>query len=502
MLLINSLKFLRDSDAYPFHMPGHKRRLAGDKLLEDIYGIDITEIDGYDDLHDAKGIIKEAEERAAKCFGADETHFLVNGSTGGILAAITAMAREGDAIVIAGNCHRSVYNAVMLSGAKPYVITPENEAYFEICGGISAEEVRAAIEKAQNPAAVVITSPTYEGIVSDISAVADICHKNNTVLIVDAAHGAHFGFSPSFPQSAVTDADIVITSVHKTLPAMTQTALIHISGKCPGRERLRRMLSVFMTSSPSYVLMSSIDSLTDLLTKRGTELFDAYEKRLDDLYVKVGKLENLSILCKDKLTAAGSADFDRSKIVISDTTGTFTGGQLSAALKNAGIYVEMAASSYVVLMTSIADTDEGFSRLYDALVRINDQIGSKVATPGKRNPVKRLWDRFVGKRIAGKLSLVSPGCEMSHRIEITEYENNMKAALFDDNAEYIPVELAEGRTAKDMVSIYPPGIPVTVPGEKITGEEVDRILSAIADGLEIKGLKEKEIAVLWEKSST
>jgi arginine/lysine/ornithine decarboxylase len=283
---------------------------------------------------------------------------------------------------------------------------------------------------------------------------------------------------------------------------MTQTALIHISGCCPGRERIRKMLSVFMTSSPSYVLMSSIDSLTDLLTKRGAQLFDAYEKRLDDLYRKVGDLENLSILCKEKLTAAGSGDFDRSKIVISDTTGNFTGVQLAAALKNSGIYVEMAASSYVVLMTSIADTDEGFSRLYDALIRINEQIASKISIPEKRNPIKRLWDRFVGKRIAGKLSLVSPGCDISHRIEITEHENKMKAALFDDSTEYIPVELAEGRTSKDMVSIYPPGIPVIVPGEKITGEDVDTILSAIADGLEIKGLKEKEIAVLWEKSST
>ena len=501
-MLTRALEDLRDSDVYPFHMPGHKRRLFADGIFEDIYGIDITEIDGFDDLHNAKGIIREAQERAAGLFCSDETHFLVNGSTGGILAAINALAGEGDNIIIAANCHRSVYNALMLCGAKPYVITPERESYFDIFGGIRAKDVREALEKAGKAAAVVITSPTYEGITSDISEIADICHRYEAALIVDAAHGAHFGFSNAFPKNAVTlGADVEITSVHKTLPSMTQTALIHINRNCPHKERIRNMLTVFMTSSPSYVLMASIDSMVRLLEQQGSKLFDAYEKRLDDLYDKAGELECLSILCKEKLTAEGSYDFDRSKIVVSDMTGTYTGVQLSDMLRSRGMETEMSASSYVILMTGIADTDEGFSRLKEALTDIDDQLANARKPSGKRGIIRRLWDMSAGKMIAEKIR----GADIDKSgicPAITEHENNMRQAMFEDDIELIPVELSEGRIAKDMVSVYPPGIPVMIRGERITGAQVDTILAAMKEGLNITGLENKEIAVLWEKSST
>ncbi len=480
MQLVKALKDHRDGGDYPFHMPGHKRRLAGDEIFEEIYGIDITENDGFDDLHDAKGIIKEAEERAAAVFCSDETHFLVNGSTGGILAAVTGSVKEGDAIVIAKNCHRSVYNAVMLSGAKPYVITPDKETYFDIYGGVRAEDIREALAKAGDDGsrriAVVITSPTYEGVTSDVASIAGVCHKAGAILIVDAAHGAHFGFSDAFPKSAQNlGADVVITSVHKTLPAMTQTALIHINKSCPVKDNIRKMLSVFMTSSPSYVLMSSADSVTTLLSERGKELFGEYERRLDGFHRRTAALTHLSILCKEKLTAESSADFDKSKIVISDATGTYTGRALADELEKEGLIAEMSSASYVVLMTSIADTDEAFDKLADVLERIDAGIVAPLKTAERT--------RQCNERIR-------------------EYGNNMKAALLSEEAEYVPVEASGGRIAKDMVTVYPPGIPVTVPGEVIGSEDVETLLSAIKCGLEIKGLKDKEIAVLWEKSST
>ena len=500
-MLIKALKDLRDSDIYPFHMPGHKRRLFTDSVFEEVYGIDITEIEGFDDLHNAKGMIREAEERAAKLFGADETRFLVNGSTGGILAAVNALAGQGDNIIIAANCHRSVYNAVMLCGAKPYVITPERESYFDIYGGVSADDVADAISKAGRASAVVITSPTYEGITSDIAGIAHVCHRSKAVLIVDAAHGAHFGLSDGFPKSAVAaGADVVVTSVHKTLPAMTQCALMHISGSCPHKDRIRYMLTVFMTSSPSYVLMASTDSMVGLLEEKRDRLFDAYEKRLDDLYRKAGSLECLSILCKDKLTAAGSDDFDRSKIVISDMTGTYTGVQLAEILRSKGIEVEMASAAHVILMTGIADTDEGFARLNDALVSVDGQLSSVNTQPGKRGILKRLWDATAGKVIAEKIQ--NAGGAKTAAPVVTEQENNMRSAVFEDDTELIPVELSEGRIAKNMVTVYPPGIPITVPGERISADAADALLEAMKKGLNITGLNDKEIAVLWEKSST
>ena len=464
-------------------MPGHKRRLAGDELLEKAYGIDITEIEGFDDLYEANGILKEAQERAASLFGSDETRFLVNGSTGGILAAICSQVTSGDAVIVAGNCHRSVYNAVMMSGADLYVITPDREELFDICAGIDAGSVEEALDKTGHDGhrtAVVITSPTYEGITSDIGAIAGICRKKGSVLIVDAAHGAHFGFSDHFPESAVKQgADIVITSVHKTLPAMTQTALIHIGKDCPAKDRLYRMLPVFMTSSPSYVLMASIDDMTHLLEEKGRALFDAYEVRLDDFYRNASDLKNIVILKKELLTAKGSADHDRGRIVFRDATGKFSGRKLSGILsKQYGMIAEMAAEDHVVLITSVADTDEGFARLIDALYGIDRMIGedtsSAAAQRGKDN------------------------------IRILRHQEgiDMKAALFCERTQNIRIEHAEGRTAADTITVYPPGIPVVIPGEVITSDAVETIIEAEKSGLRITGLKDKEITVTWERSST
>lgn len=478
MQLIRKLKEKRDGREYPFHMPGHKRRLAADELLEKIYGIDVTETDDLDNLHDAKGILKEAEEHAAKVFGSAESHFLVNGSTGGILAAICGAVTAGDDIVIAANCHKSVYNAVMLSGATSHIITPETETFCDINAGITAAAVASALKdiEGEGRKAVVITSPTYEGITSDIRAIADVCHAASAVLIVDGAHGAHFGFSKYFPDSPIGIADVVVTSVHKTLPAMTQTALIHISENCPCKERIRQMLSVFMTSSPSYVLMASIDSLAYLLEEQGPELFAAYEERLERFYDRAESFSNLSVLCREKLTGAGSNDHDRSKIVVSDLTESMSGTEMLRLLHDKyDISIEMAADTYVILMTSIADTDEGFDRLYNALCEIDAMLEGSRPAEKIRGIIKRTVDRIVSGRI--------------------------KAVLFSGR-KYVPLEEAEGMTAADFVTIYPPGIPVIIPGQTITKEKIETVNGAIKDGRNVPGLRDGEIAVTWERFST
>ncbi len=478
MQLIDALQYNRDNGGYPFHMPGHKRSLADDELLSQIYGIDITETEGFDNLHDAKGIIREAEDRAAALFGADETHFLVNGSTGGILAAVCGTVTTGDAVIIARNCHRSVYNAVMLSGAAPYIIAPQKEECFDIYGGVTPEAVESALSNTGNGRrTVVITSPTYEGIISDIAGIAEVCHNNGAVLVVDAAHGAHLGLSGDQPASPVREgADVVISGVHKTLPSMTQTALIHISGSCPGKDRVKRMLSVFMTSSPSYVLMASIDSMTGMLEKRGRELFDPYEKRLDDFYRKAEDLKHLKVLTKDRLTAKGSHDLDRGKIVVGDPTLTYSGTVLYAIMhEKYGICAEMAAKDHALFMTSIADSDEAFERLYNALYETDMTITADASA------------RCGGRRITEEGSGIISA--------------NIKEALFREAA-YIPVESAEGMIAADYVTIYPPGIPEVIPGSRITAGSVENILVAQNDGLEVIGLRDGEISVIWEKSST
>ena len=224
--LLKKLIKNREEGSYPFHMPGHKRRTS--KLPKELpYGLDITAIDGFDDLHHAEGILRSYMEHAADVFGCDRLWYLVNGSTAGNLAAISAVAEYGDTIIVARNCHKSVYNAIFLRGLKPVWIYPDEVEEFGIHGAMRPYEVETALMEHPDAKAVFLTSPTYEGIVSNVEKIAAICHKKNVPLLIDEAHGAHFGFHPAFPDSAIhLGADLVINSVHKTLPSLTQTAIL------------------------------------------------------------------------------------------------------------------------------------------------------------------------------------------------------------------------------------------------------------------------------------
>ncbi len=239
------------TDAYPFHMPGHKRQSMGNWTGE---AIDITEITGFDNLHHAEGILQEAQCRAAETFGADETFFLINGSTAGLLSAICGTVRRGGRLLMARNCHKAVYHAVYLMELKTAYLYPE-QTDFGIQGSISPEQVRDMLEQYPDTEAVLLTSPTYDGVVSDIAAIAALAHEKGVPLIVDEAHGAHFGFSQGFPQKALAfGADLCIESVHKTLPAYTQSALLHYP-KNPwiALERVQQALGIYQTTShPRY----------------------------------------------------------------------------------------------------------------------------------------------------------------------------------------------------------------------------------------------------------
>ena len=224
-MLEQKLNELEQSDIYPFHMPGHKRAFLP---FANPYAIDITEIEGFDNLHHATGILQEAQQKAADLYGAKKTYYLVNGSTCGLLAAISAAVPRGEKILMARNCHKAVYHAMYLRQLVPVYLYPEDTAY-GIQGQVTPQMVRKQLKQTPDIRAVVITSPTYDGVVSDIKNIADTVHAYGIPLIVDEAHGAHFGFSQEFPENATRlGADAVIMSVHKTLPAFTQTALLHL----------------------------------------------------------------------------------------------------------------------------------------------------------------------------------------------------------------------------------------------------------------------------------
>lgn len=453
------------SDYYGFHMPGHKRRL---NMLgsEPAYAIDITEIEGFDDLHHADGILKSAQERAAKVYHGEETHFLVNGSSVGILSAVAGVTKRGDTVLVARNCHKSVYHAIEINGLNPVYLAPGFHASMQMNTKVSPEEVREALRANPKIRAVVIVSPTYEGVVSDVEEIAKVVHEKGIPIIVDEAHGAHFGFHPYFPENSNRKgADIVIHSLHKTLPSLTQTALLHMNGNLVRREKVRRFLHMLQSSSPSYVLMASIDSCVDLLENRREELFVPYVKKLQRLRDELSGLERLRLIGTDR--------YDPSKVVISTGDTGLTGKQLyGILLKDYHLQMEMAAGKYVLAMTSVGDTQEGFRRLSHALKEIDAESRRERGGFQKKGDIPCLPAPDVVYNSSEILEMFEHFREAG--VKHTE------ARLWRDSVGYVSVEYAY---------LYPPGIPLIVAGERVSQEAADVLQWYYEMGFSIEGLK-------------
>lgn len=470
------------SDYYGFHMPGHKRNnITGADLP---YRIDITEIDGFDDLHHAKGILKEAEIRAAEIFHADETHYLINGSTVGLLSALLGGTERGDRILMARNCHKSVYNAVFLNGLHPVYLYPESVPGTDMNGEIDVKQVEELLTACPDIRAVVLTSPTYDGVISDVKKIAEAVHKKNIPLILDEAHGAHLGFHPYFPNNGnQSGADIVIHSLHKTLPSLTQTALLHINGNIVKRSRVRRYLHILQSSSPSYVLMAGIDECVRMLKEKGEKVFAEYTILLDSARRRLQGLRHMKLLKTEH--------YDPSKIVISvkdtvlsDSGKVFTGHNLyRCLLENYHLQAEMAAGFYVVFMTSPADTKEGMERLLSALFEIDRQL--KETESGKVNSagIPGSIEETDIKNIAA-----------SQKQVYDAYEAEQKRS---EGTEIVRWEDAKGRVSLEYAYLYPPGIPLIVPGERISDLTVTQISLYEEMGFDIEGPEQKgQIEVL------
>ena len=331
--LYKKLEAYGKSDFYPFHMPGHKRNpltVDSDFPVER----DITEINGFDNLHHAEDILKRAQEDVARIYGVQESFYSINGSSGAILAAVSAAVKKGGHILVARNCHKAVYHGIYLRDLEATYIYPHEDPKLGINGGISPSRVEMYLEEKKDIEAVLITSPTYDGIVSDIARIADIAHNHGVPLIVDEAHGAHFCFSDYFPVSAAQlGADVVINSVHKTLPCLTQTGVIHLCSSRVSREKLKRFLGIYQSSSPSYILMSSIDACMDKLEREGDEMFSVFTENLEKARVRLGKCKYIRLVTPEVCECQRVFDFDRSKILLSTVNSSLNGRELHQILR-------------------------------------------------------------------------------------------------------------------------------------------------------------------------
>ena len=488
--IFDKLKNYSDSDYYAFHMPGHKRNLD---LMDGTspYRIDITEIDGFDDLHHAEGILKEAQERAAEVYHADETHFLVNGSTVGILSAILGTTEKGDSILVARNCHKSVYHAIYLNELDPVYLYPKFDTELGLSTEIDAADVQKALEEHPGIRAVMIVSPTYDGVVSDIEKIAEIVHEAGCLLIVDEAHGAHFGFDPYFPKSAnMYGADLVINSLHKTLPALTQTALLHVNGERVNRRKVKRYLDMLQTSSPSYILMASIDACIHLLEQTQMQkcsIFKEYAAHIDNLREELKKLKYLKIIRTENTDR-----YDRSKFVISVKHAPISSHELyERLLRDYHLQMEMLAGTYVLAMTTVGDAQEGLDRLRDALLAIDAELDAKLKS-GSGQEQKPMQMTDTDLPLSGRQPSLEKVWTIAEAVKCRDVVPSRKGKIetcgFADSAGHISLEYAY---------LYPPGSPLIVPGERIAQEAVEILCWYQEHDFSIEGLQSEDSIEVW-----
>lgn len=420
----------------PLHMPGHKRRVWPAAGLG-CAAWDMTEIDGADDLHEADGILADAMRRTAALYGSRRCWYLVGGSTVGLLAGVRALAPFGSEILVARNCHKAVYHAVELGQLRAQYLLPPIDPAFGVYGSVQPADVQAALEQHKNIRCVVITSPTYEGVVSDIASIAQICHAHGVPLLVDEAHGAHylpFAEPLGWQGGAVAaGADVVVQSAHKTLPSLTQTAFLQVNGTLADDAEIERQLDVFETSSPSYPLLVSLDGCTAWLQGQGRAAFAAWRKQLSDFDDVVRNLRHTPILCHGADTLQNHRDFyafDAGKILLR------IGNRGAEFLRQNGFEPEMVRGDDVLAMTSPCDAANTLPRLAQVLQK---------------------WDDTAQKLPSPALTLPQPG----------------RAALPIGQAilqpcQTLPMQQAAGKISAEYIWAYPPGVPLLAPGEEIT----------------------------------
>ncbi len=454
-ILQSQLNAYAASGPYPLHMPGHKRRM--DPAPELPARWDLTEVRGVDDLHEAEGILKDAMDRTARLHGADRTWYLVNGSTCGLLAGIRALAPAGSSIIAARNCHKAVYHAIELGQLSVRWLTPPVVEDFGVYGSVPPQMVEAALTDCPNAACVVLTSPTYEGVLSDIAAIAALCHERGVPLLVDEAHGAHLGLAAGWPDSALhLGADLVVQSSHKTLPSLTQTALLHLGpGSLADPEEVERQLDFFETSSPSYPLLASLDGCTGILRNDGPELFHRWTESLARFDQAILPLQQLRVLCHGRDADARRPaffGFDPGKLPISTNGTPLTGAALSQLLlEDFAFETEMACGDLVLAMTSLCDDPEALDRFARVLLAVDQTLP---AVPMRTVPL-----------------LPEPGeavCTIGQAV--------LRPAVC------VPAEESAGRVSAEYIWAYPPGVPLVAPGERITPSFLSSAAALAASG--------------------
>ncbi len=485
-----------------FHMPGHKLgNGVPQELAQDLLQLDVTEVEGTDNLHHPEGIIQEAQEQAAKAFGADKTFFLVNGSTCGIQAAIMSVCARGQKLIVGRDSHRAVASGLILAGVEPVFVYPEFNEEFGISAEIRPEAVENALRANPDVAAVLITRPNYYGICSDIEKICSLVHSYGKVLIVDEAHGAHLAFNDRLPGSALKyGADICIQSAHKTLPALTQGAYLHVKGGRADMERLASTLSLLQTSSPSYIIMSYLDIARELMEKEGKTNLDILIDINSWFREELEKTNVYTVLTGRSLgikTIQDSVGHDSTRLVVNIRKLGISGYEADRILREKyRTQVEMADYENLVMITTVSDSRESLERLLQALKELalaekpdeealEEALIENYSVISKSHNLRKILREQYKKTAVREFN----GIEK----EIREAPEGGQFALKPWEAYYAPkeqVSLEQGssRICADIITPYPPGIPLLYPGEIISASCIQYITDILGYGGKVNGI--------------
>lgn len=483
-----------EKNLLPLHMPGHQRKREMGTALP--YAYDYTEVDELDNLHAPEGILQEAMNRTAAYYGCSDCFYLVNGSSSGLQAGIFTLLEEGDEVVVARNCHRSVFYALSLRKAKIHFLLPEFWEDFSCFGSVSLKEVERLLREFPKSKALIFTSPSYEGVVSDVEGIARLCHENGLSLLVDEAHGAHF--SPkrgaSFPESAISlGADLVVQSPHKTLCSLTQSAWILGNGERYSRKKLSFYLSVFQTTSPSYPLMLSLEKATTLLEREGEALFSHWKEVMMGFREKAKGLSCFSFLW-EKEEACFAMDFSKIFLRALGIPKLRLGRDLAKLLReDYGIESEMHSGENLLLMTGPFISEEDMDRLFLTLKDIERRFGEEKGKPsvderGKQAEEERgkETEDEMSESIEGSAQSLQSKILSSALYQISVADNTLQISEGLKEGEELNLRDGEGRICLEYLSLYPPGIPLLFPGEKLTREKIQGIEALEKEGIELQ----------------
>jgi arginine/lysine/ornithine decarboxylase len=475
--LFDALVGLAESRKVSFHTPGHKsgkgistrfRKFVGPK----IFTIDLTTLDEVDCLQRPVGVIKEAQELAAEAYGADHSFFLVNGTTAGNHAMILSTASPGDEILVARNAHKSILTAIILSGAIPRFFPPAFDRELGILLNVTAEETGRAMEQHPNARILSLTSPNYYGVAADLRAIVREAKRRGILVLVDEAHGPHLHFHPELPTSALdAGADVCVQSTHKILGGMTQSSMLHVRGGDIDHSRLTRLLNLLQSTSPSYILMASLDLARMQMATEGEKLLSKAIDLATDARRRINRAPGLFCFGEADLPHGGFS-LDVTKLTIGVKKLGLTGFDASTILNaEFGIQVEMADLCNILVIVSIGDRRDDLDRLVEALQSLAARGPGQTAVAPMPPPLPSMRQ---GSSLSPREAFFAP-------------------------SEPVPLAKAEGRISADIVAVYPPGIPVLVPGEELEASTIEYLESLAAHGARIDGvlqLDEPQIRVL------